>query len=151
MPLIQGLVDKLHAAIDDLPAGLLAGSRTGPLARHLSPKTPATSNSPAIFATPTDEDLESNYAVFNRAWERAFKPLGGDNSQEIRAVISRGKHGLVLALQFLSHYLPLLENGERMMLEPKLRKLLLSINERHVTLFFVFTSKLTHSIQREKT
>ena len=67
-------MDKLYAAINDLSADLLAGSQIRPLAYHLSSKSPVTSNSAVIFAMPTDKVLESNYAVFNRAWEHAFKP-----------------------------------------------------------------------------
>ncbi|KAJ7760293.1 hypothetical protein DFH07DRAFT_771920 [Mycena maculata] len=103
-------LQKLLAAINDLPPSVLNGRRDGLLATHLTPGLSADPDPVPVF--PIHKD--GHYRAFNISWERAFFMQPGAPRETLYALVTRGKYGLLLVHTWASHYAKLIEDsGER--------------------------------------
>ncbi|KAJ7323236.1 hypothetical protein DFH08DRAFT_874755 [Mycena albidolilacea] len=99
------LLSQLKAAIDNIPDGIAAGRRDGLLAKTLTPKY--TDDDPPIAVFPSDAK-DGNYAAFSNQWERVFQLKSSTDLPESKyPLVCRGKHGLILAHAWATHYLTL--------------------------------------------
>jgi hypothetical protein len=99
---VQRLLDSLKAAIDGIPPGVVAGRRDGPLAKYLTPKLSKDNPPTEIF--PYDAE-DGAYSSFNIEWEHVFQAKSRDEPLSAKfPLVCRGKHGLILAHAWASHY-----------------------------------------------
>ncbi|KAJ7875777.1 hypothetical protein B0H14DRAFT_3437023 [Mycena olivaceomarginata] len=99
------LLTELKAAIDNIPNGIAAGRRDGLLVKNLTPNIPMTT--PPITIFPLDEK-DGDYAAFSNQWERVFQLKSSTDLTESKyPLVCCGKHGLILAHAWATHYLTL--------------------------------------------
>jgi hypothetical protein len=126
------LLTDLKAAIDNIPDGIAAGRRDGLLAKNLTPKY--TDDTPPIAIFPSDEK-DGNYAAFSNQWERVFQLKSSTDLPESKyPLVCRGKHGLILAHAWATHYLTLdsATAGDITMMLPRVEALLRLIPAAYV-------------------
>ncbi|KAJ7676361.1 hypothetical protein B0H17DRAFT_1238116 [Mycena rosella] len=86
---------RLRAAIDGLPASIRTGRRDGPLVKYLTPALSKDDEPQPVFPSHKDGPL-----------------------------VSRGKHGLILAYTWAAHYAPLVAPDELFLVELRIQTLL---------------------------
>jgi hypothetical protein len=117
----------LQDAVTTLPDSLLSGARTGPIQIHLGSETTFddTGNSTLVFPSLEDVSAESEWERVNKLWERAFKKAPGHSeSKHCAAIVTLGRYGLPVVLDFLGFFAPRLTDSERGLLVPKIQSLL---------------------------
>src|ERR1700761_4578775 len=117
-PAITADLARLTQAIEKLPAGLHSGARGNPLVVHLSPKL--SSNGREEF--PMHD--EGPYHAFNVAWERAFFLQRNSDPKALFPLVTRGKHGIKLALDWLTHYARVVPQADIPLLQNRIKQLL---------------------------
>ncbi|KAF7378021.1 Reverse transcriptase-RNase H-integrase [Mycena sanguinolenta] len=121
------LLDALKAAIDSIPPGFVAGTRHGPLAKYLTPEM--SNDDPSVEIFPHDPENGAYYS-FSTEWERVFQAKSASEPLEAKfPLVCRGKHGLILAYAWASHYVNLqsVKDAEIEMMVPRLEALLVLI------------------------
>ncbi|KAJ7788737.1 hypothetical protein B0H14DRAFT_3892262 [Mycena olivaceomarginata] len=113
--------------IHSIPPGIVAGTRHGLLAKCLTPKL--SDDDPPVEIFPYDT-ADGAYNSFSTQWERVFqaKSISEPLSSKF-PLVCRGKHGLILAHAWASHYVNLTSaTAEDIgMIIPRLEALLLLI------------------------
>jgi hypothetical protein len=105
-------LQRLEKAIHDLPDACLSGRRDGPLVKHLKPPTDKETHEDVFPISP-----DGVYATFNGPWERVFQQLAPDADRTAQfQLVTRGKHGLPLALAWVTHYARLASESEQFLI-----------------------------------
>ncbi|KAJ7697685.1 hypothetical protein B0H17DRAFT_1197343 [Mycena rosella] len=68
--------------------------------------------------------MDGPYCTFNQEWERAFQKKSGEPPEILHSLVSRGKHGLILAYTWAAHYTPLVAPDELFLVELRIQTLL---------------------------
>jgi hypothetical protein len=122
---LQEDLDKFLAAINSLPPSCLTGRRDGPLAKYLSPGLTKDADPKPTFPCYSD----GQYFTFNSQWENVFQKKPGDPPDKMRTLMSRGKHGLILAHAWAAHYARVVEANERELIQIRVQAVLTQITE----------------------
>jgi hypothetical protein len=123
----DGAFKALQEAIDTLPDSLLSGARAGPIQIHLGSEKKFDDNGHSTLVFPPLEDVgaDSEWERVNKLWERAFtKAPGQSESKHCAAIVTRGRYGLPVVLEFLEYFAPRLTESERGLLVLKIHSLL---------------------------
>jgi hypothetical protein len=130
--------------IHSIPPGIVAGTRHGLLAKCLTPKL--SDDDPPVEIFPYDT-ADGAYNSFSTQWERVFqaKSISEPLSSKF-PLVCRGKHGLILAHAWASHYVNLTSaTAEDIgMIIPRLEALLLLIPAAYAKLVRYITSANAH-------
>jgi hypothetical protein len=115
-------LDTLLTAIKNLPAAAQSGRRHDPAGKHLTPGLTKGDNPEPAF--PSHKD--GPYAVFNEQWERVFQRQPGDPADKLEKLVShgRGKHGLILAHAWATHYATVVKPDEKILIQLRVQTLL---------------------------
>jgi hypothetical protein len=74
----------------------------------------------------------------NKLWEHAFKKIPGySEPKHCAAIVTRGRYGLPVVLEFLEYFGPRLVESERGLLVPKIHNLLSLIRTQYVPTFIL--------------
>lgn len=124
---VEDALRRLLNAINSLPASCVAGRRDGPLAEYLSPTVTLSADNEPTTVFPTHE--EGPYYAFNRHWERVFQKHPSDPSAKLHSLVSRGKHGIILAHAWAAHYATVVPATDLPMIKLRVEQLLQSISD----------------------
>ncbi|KAJ7312785.1 hypothetical protein DFH08DRAFT_821949 [Mycena albidolilacea] len=129
-------LEALLTAIKNLPAAAQSRRRHDPAGKYLTPGLTKGDNPEPTF--PSHKD--GPYAVFNEQWECVFQlqrqPGDPDNKLEKLVSHGRGKHGLILAHAWATHYATVVKLDEEILIQLRVKTLLNLITKS----IFVFIS-----------
>ncbi|KAF7290227.1 hypothetical protein MIND_01336300 [Mycena indigotica] len=132
------LVD-LEKAINNLPEQSRTGCRDAPIAKHLAPST-----NDGVIVYPTHE--EGPYYAFNRGWERVFSKKPNEPATGLYPLITRGRHGVILAHSWAKHFAAEVEADQKQLILLRVEQLLLLIQE---TIPWIINAKAAKSGKNE--
>ncbi|KAJ7025223.1 hypothetical protein C8F04DRAFT_1400747 [Mycena alexandri] len=119
---------SLLAAINNLPASFRSGRRNDPLGKNLTPGLTKGNDPKPVF--PVDKQ-NGAYYCFNNLWENVFQKRPEDDPDKLEKVVSngRGKHGLILAHAWATHYGSVVRPDERGLVQLRVQNLLRLIDK----------------------